>query len=118
MIITVLKVLIIVLSSSSLAFFAGVKLRSRVIDFLKTILTGCLEKPEEMSRMVYLLHGIATAFGIVAVTVAFMFAKDRTDFPTMLTVLGANGVGNSIGRYFTKAGDGKQDDREGRPDPS
>lgn len=59
------------------------------------------------SRLVFFLHGVSTAIGILLVTIGFLFAKEKSgEYTLMISALGGGGVGAAIGRFFTKKGDG------------
>ena len=106
---------IIALSLSGMAFLIGLKYQRQLAPFLSRILDRCLSEPEVNSRLVFLVVGVVTALGMLAISIAFIFVADRELFPTMIGTLGASGVGAGFGRYLTKAGDGKQGDNNAPP---
>lgn len=69
-------------------------------DFIKMLLT----QPDTNSRFIYLVHGVASSVAVIVLSVAFLFAKDRTGFPVMVTAAAGGGVGASVGRMMTKMG--------------
>ena len=57
------------------------------------------------SRVVFLAHTGTAVFGTIALVIAFIVAKDKTGYDSMILALnGASGVGGAVGRYITKKG--------------
>ena len=57
------------------------------------------------SRVIFLAHSAVAVFGTAALVVAFICAKDKTGYDTMILALnGGAGVGGAVGRYLTKKG--------------
>lgn len=61
------------------------------------------------SRFVFLLHGIAVAFGTLLLVIAFCYGHgDKAGYPVMIAALtGGGGLVASAGRFLTKFGDAK-----------
>jgi hypothetical protein len=78
-----------------------VKLKA-AFAYCKAIFERCLVEPDVNSRLVFLLSGVGTIVALGIVTVAFVFAKNKDAYPSMILALSGGAVGHSIGRYFTK----------------
>ena len=84
--------------------FNGIK---NVAAYGKTWFEKAMKEPDVNSRLVFLLHGVASAFGMVAVTIAFIFVttftnKSAEHYEHFILALGGSSAGSAVGRYFTK----------------
>jgi hypothetical protein len=65
-----------------------------------------LHTPDVNSRVVFLAHTAVAVLGTVVLVIAFIFAKDKTGYDSMILSLngGAGLMGGAVGRYLTKKG--------------
>ena len=77
--------------------------------YCKALFERCLTEPDVNSRLVFLMHGIAVAFGLVFLSIAFIFAKTQDSYPYMIGALGGSAAAGAAGRWLTKknGADGK-----------
>ena len=54
------------------------------------------------SRVVFLSHGLVSCFGILAVSIGFFWAHDKSVYPDMVIALGASGGVASLGRLMSR----------------
>jgi hypothetical protein len=54
------------------------------------------------SRLMFFLHGAVTSFGILVLTIAFVFAKNKEGYDMMVLALGGSGLAGAAGRFMTK----------------
>lgn len=69
---------------------------------LKAGVLYLLQQKDANSRFIFLLHGVAITAGTVALVVAFICAKDKASYPSMVLALGGSGVGAAAGRFMSK----------------
>lgn len=76
----------------------------KIIAYIKTWFERAMTEPDVNSRVVFLAHGMATAFGLVALTVAFIFAKSKEVYPYMVGALAGGAAAGGVQRWMTKKG--------------
>lgn len=87
----------------------------KIIDSLKQLWLKMLHTPEVNSRVVFLAHTSIAVLGTAALVIAFIFARDKSGYDSMVLALnGGAGVGGAVGRYLTKKGTPEE---EGLPKP-
>ena len=65
-----------------------------------------MTEPDINSRFIFLLHGIAATLCLLALTVGFIVAKDKTGYDMMVLAVGGSGGAAAVGRFLTKKGGG------------
>ena len=80
--------------------------------FIKELFERCLAEADVNSRLIFLLHGIAAAVSLIALTIAFIVALHKEGYPSMVASVGGSGAAAAVGRYFTKK-NGGDDDHDG-----
>lgn len=88
--------------------FNGIK---NAVTYGKTWFEKAMKEPDVNSRLVFLLHGVASAFGMVAITIAFIIVtmftnKSAEHYEHFILALGGSSAGSAVGRYFTKKNGG------------
>lgn len=78
----------------------------KLISYTKFWFEQAMTVPDVNSRLVFLCHGFAVAFGLVFLTVCFVFAKDPTAYPYMVGALGGSAAFGAAGRWMTKKTEG------------
>jgi hypothetical protein len=73
-----------------------------------------LHSPDVNSRVIYLAHSGVSVVGTLILVIAFIVAKDKTGYDTMVLALNGGAVGGAIGRYLSKKGN-KADEGEDAP---
>lgn len=69
---------------------------------LKAAVLYLLEQKDANSRFVFLAHGVGVTLGTVALVAAFICAKDKASYPSMVAALGSSGGIAALGRWATK----------------
>jgi hypothetical protein len=80
---------------------AGVKI---MVDKCKCFFKYLMETPDVNSRFIFLFHTVSSCLCVIVLSIAFMFVKDRSAFPTMVGAVGGTGVAAAFGRWATKKG--------------
>lgn len=78
----------------------------KIISYCKTWFEKAMTEPDVNSRLVFFLHGIVVAVGLLVLTVAFIFAKAKEGYPYMVGTLGGSAAATAAGRWMTKKGGG------------
>jgi hypothetical protein len=76
-------------------------------QFLKEQYTNCMTIPEYNSRVVYLVSALTSLLGSVAVVIAFIFAKDKTGYDTILLAITGGGLASGVSKWMQKTAQGK-----------
>jgi hypothetical protein len=69
---------------------------------LKAAVLYLLQQKDANSRFIFLLHGVAITAGTLALVTAFICAKDKASYPSMVMALGGSGGIGALGRWATK----------------
>jgi hypothetical protein len=69
---------------------------------LKAGVMYLLNQAQANSRFIFLIHGVAVTLGTAALVVAFICAKDKASYPSMVAALGSSGGVAALGRWATK----------------
>lgn len=72
---------------------------------LKKLFLNCMNLASWNSRFIFFIHGIGSGLLIVMLTIAFIFAKDKDNYPSMVLAVSGTGGLAAVGRYLTKKGD-------------
>jgi len=76
-----------------------------VKQHVKRFLRYLLETPDVNSRFVFLMHSAALCLCTIALCIAFIAAKNKEPYPTMVLALSGGGTAAAaLGRGITKAG--------------
>jgi hypothetical protein len=71
-------------------------------SYCKTWFERAMIEPDINSRLVFLFHGLAVAFGLVFLTIAFVFSPNKDNYPMMIGTLGGSVAAGAAGRWLTK----------------
>lgn len=73
-----------------------------LFQYAKTWFERSLTEADINSRFVFLIHGLGSCVGVLALTIAFIIAKDKEYYAIMAGTVGGTGVAAAAGRYMTK----------------
>lgn len=76
----------------------------KLLAWLEQQWAKMLHSPDVNSRVIYLAHSGVSVVGTLILVIAFIFAKDKTGYDTMILALNGGAVGGAIGRYLSKKG--------------
>ena len=85
---------------------AGIK------TFCVTWFNRAMTEPDINSRLVFLVSGIGSIFAVLGLSIAFVFAKDKTGYDYMVMAVSGGAVGHGVSRYLTKKNGGDADDKK------
>lgn len=81
----------------------------KIKQFFKEQFTNCMTLPEYNSRLVYLVTTLTLCATTVVLSIAFIFAKDKAVYPSMVMAVGGSGIASGVSKFMQKYGQAKQD---------
>ena len=72
---------------------------------LKKLFLNCMTLGSWNSRFIFFVHGIGSGLLVVMLSIAFIFAKEKANYPSMVIAVSGTGGIAAVGRFLTKKGD-------------
>jgi hypothetical protein len=70
--------------------------------YLKHLFDRMMNVDHVNSRFVFLFNGSITGLAVLMLSIAFIAAKDKSGYPTMVMAVSGGGLGAAVGRFMTK----------------
>lgn len=80
-----------------------------MLQYVRTWFERAMTEADINSRLVFFLHGVGSTVAMIALTIAFIVAKNKESYPYMVGAVGGGAVGAAAGRYLTKKNGGDAD---------
>lgn len=86
--------------------------------WIRDLFEKCMTLPDYNSRLVFLTSGVGSMLCVLALVIAFIFAKDKTGYDMMVLAVSGGAVGHGVSRYLTKKNGGDDKGDKGDADGS